>query len=77
VDEIGPANGVQLAAALVQEQLDVAERLETGSEARLRLADALGDRADSSFCERVEVEDAVGLSEANRAEDDGLGFRRP
>ena len=55
-------------------ELDVRERLEPRAEARLRLADALRDRADAAAVERVEVEDAVGLAEADRAQHDGLGL---
>ena len=55
-------------------QLDVRERLEPRAEAGLRLADALRDRADAAAVERVEVEDAIGLAEPERAEDDGLGL---
>jgi hypothetical protein len=75
-DEVGAANGLELPAALVQEQLDVAERLQPAAEARARLANALGDRADAPLLERVQVEDAVGLAEADGAEDDRLGLRR-
>jgi hypothetical protein len=59
----------------VEHELGMAERLEAGAEPRLRLADALGDRADTPPLERVEVKDAVGLSEADLAEDDR--FRLP
>ena len=55
-------------------ELDVRERLEPAAEAGLRLADALRDGADAAAVGRVEVEDAVGLAEADRAEDDGLGL---
>ena len=48
VDERDAGDGVQLAGALVEEELDVRERLEPRAEARLRLADALRDRADAA-----------------------------
>src|SRR5206468_625062 len=56
VDERRAGDGVQLAGALVQQELDVGERLETGAETGLRLANSLGDRADASPVERVQVE---------------------
>ena len=74
-NELGTAHGMQLAATLVQEQVGMAERLEASAEARLRLAYAFGDRADAPTLERVQVKDAVGLREADGAEDDG--FRLP
>ena len=46
-DQLRPADRVQVAPALVQQQLDVGERLEPTAEARLGLADSLGDRAGS------------------------------
>ena len=73
-EELDAGDRVQLARALVEHQLDVAERLEPGAEARLRLADALGDRADPAAIERVEVEHTVGLAEAERAQHDRLGL---
>ena len=74
VDERGARDRVQLARALVEEELDVRERLEPRAEARLRLAHALRDRADPAPVERVQVEDAVGLREAERPQDDRLGL---
>ena len=57
----------------VEQELDVRERLQPPAEARLRLPDALRDGADAAPVGRVEVEHAVGLAEADRAEHDGLG----
>jgi len=74
-NELGTAHGVELATTLVQEQVGVAEGLETSAEARLRLAHAFGDRTDAPTLQRVEVKDAIGLCETDRAEDDG--FRLP
>ena len=75
-DEVRPGDRVQLAAALVQHELDVAERLEPGAEAGPRLARALRDRADAAAVEREEMEDAVGLAVADRAQDDRLRLPR-
>ena len=75
-DERCAGDGVELAAALVQDELDVGERLQAGAEPRLRLANALRDRADTPPLVRVEVQDAVGLAEPERAEDDGFGRGR-
>src|SRR5215218_4725178 len=65
---------VQLAAALAQNELDVAERLEARAKARARLAGALGDRPDAPAAEREEMEDPVCLAVADRAQHDRLGL---
>ena len=75
-DERGAGDGVELAAALVQDELDVRERLQAGAEARLRLPNALRDGADAAPLVRVEVQDAVGLAEPERAEHDRFGRGR-
>ena len=72
--QIGARDRLQLARALVQHQLDVRERLEPRAEARLRLADALRDRADPAAVGRVDVQDPVGLAEPERAKHDRLGL---
>ena len=77
VDERDAGDRVQLAGALVEEQLDVRERLEPRAEARLRLADALRHRAHAAAVERVQVEDAIGLAVAERPEHDGLRLVGP
>src|SRR5205823_6007431 len=53
------------------------ERLEPAAEARAHLADALGDRADPSPLRGIEMQDAIGLRVAQRAQDDRLGLQRP
>ena len=73
-DELDARDRLELARALVEHQLDVRERLEPPSEARLRLPNALGDGPDPAAVARVEVEHPVGLAEANRPEHDGLGL---
>ena len=73
-EELGPGDRLELAAALVQHQLDVAERLEPRTEARLRLAHALGHRSDPPAVERVEVEHAIRLAETERAQHHRLGL---
>src|SRR5206468_6482008 len=75
-DELDAGNGLELAGALVEHQLDVRERLEPGAEARLRLADPLGNRADASAVERVQMEHAVRFPEPERAQDDRFGLVR-
>ena len=72
--ELDAGDRLELPRSLVQHQLDVRERLEPRAEARLRLADALRDRADPAALGGVEVQDPVGLREAHRAEDDRLGL---
>src|SRR5918996_736026 len=44
-DELRPAHRMEVAPPLVEEELDVAQRLEAGAEPRPRLADSLRDRA--------------------------------
>ena len=73
-DKLGARHGLELASALVEDELGVAQRLEPSAEAGARLADPLRDGADPSAGERVEVEDAVGFAEPDRAEDDRLGL---
>ena len=73
-DEVGPAHRMELTAALVEQDLDVAKGLEPGAEARFRLADSLGDRASPPLGEGVQVEHTIGLPKANRAEDDASVF---
>src|SRR5262249_5624068 len=58
---------LQLAASLMEEQLDVRERLKPRAEPGLRLADALGDRPDPAAPRRVEGKDPVGLGESHRS----------
>ena len=54
---------LELTRPLVQHQLDVRERFEPRTETRLRLADALRDRADPASFGGVDVQDPVGLGE--------------
>ena len=75
-DEIDAGHGVELPPPLVQHRLDVAEGLESASEARFRLACALRDRAGAAPLEREEMEHTIGLAVANRPQDDGLGLPR-
>ena len=60
----------------MQHELDVAERLESPAEARLRLSDALRDRADPPAFARVEVKYAIRLAETKGAQHHGLGLVR-
>jgi hypothetical protein len=76
-DELDPGDRLELAAADVEQELDVGERLESRAESRLRLSDAFGHRAYPSAVERVEVEYAIGLAEPHGAEHDRLGLVVP
>ena len=67
----------QLAAPLVEHQVEAEERLQAPAEPAARPPHALRDRADPAAARRVEVQDAVGLSVADRAEHYGFGFARP
>src|SRR5262245_60829946 len=76
-DERRAGHGPQLAAPLVEHQLDVTQRLEPPAEPGLRAPDPLGDRADATELERVQVEDAIRLAEPERAQDDSLTLLAP
>src|SRR5690242_12654030 len=67
---------MQFTGALMQEQLDVAQRLEPGTEAGLRPTDAFRNGADATSVERVEMEHAVGFAEPERAQDDSFRLVR-
>jgi hypothetical protein len=69
-------DSVELAAPLVQDEADAEERLEPAPEARLRTPDTLGHRSDPPALARVEMQDAIGLSVADGAQDDGFGLER-
>ncbi len=60
----------QLAATLVADQAHAEERLQAPAEAAARAPHALGDRADAPAPGRVEVQDAIGLAVAQRAQHD-------
>ena len=72
-DEGGAGHRVELAAAVMEDELDVRERLEPPAEPRLGLPHPFRHRAYPAAVERVEMEDAIGLAELERTEDDGLG----
>jgi hypothetical protein len=71
VDRLGLRDDVQL-AALVEQQPDVARRLQAAAEPALRLADALGHGAHLAPPAREEDHDAVGLAELVGAQHDAL-----
>ena len=73
-DGLGAGDGQQVAAALVEHEVEAEERLQPAAEARARAAHALGDRADSAAIRGIEVQDAVGFSVAEAAEDDAFGL---
>ena len=75
-NERGTRHRSELAAAMMENELDMGQRLEATPEPRSRLAGTLGDGADATTIMRVQVEDAVGFREAKRAEDDCLGGGR-
>src|SRR6266516_3434455 len=75
-DQLRSSDRLELSAALVQHELDVAERLESPAEARLRFSDALRDGADPPTFARVEVKYAIRLAETKGAQHHGLGLVR-
>ena len=72
IDRLRLVDDVQLAAALVELQLQVGGRLETGAEAALGLADALGDGPHLAVARREDADDPIGLAELVRPEHDPL-----
>ena len=72
VDRLGLIDDVQLAAALVELELQVGGRLEPGAEAALGLAHALGHRPHLAVVAGEHADDAVGLAELVGAEHDAL-----
>ena len=71
--EVDAGHGVELTRPVVQQDVDMRQRLETRTEPRFRLPDSLRDRADATAIERVEVQNAVRLAEPERAQHDRLG----
>ena len=61
---------------LVEHELDMGEGLQARTEPRLGLADALGDCSHASPVLGIDVQDAVGFAEPERAQDDCLGRGR-
>ena len=62
----------ELAAAVVEEQLDVRQRLEPGPEPARRLADPLGDRPHLAIALGEDRDDSVGLAQLDRAQNNAL-----
>ena len=71
-----PVTVKQLAAAFVQLDAQPEERLQAPAEAAARAAHALGDRAHAPAAGRVQVQDAVGLAVAHRAQHHSLRLDR-
>ena len=73
-DGLGRGDGQQVAAALVEHEVEPEERLEPAAEARARLAHAFGDRAQAAPGRGIQVEDPVRFAVAERAKDDSFAF---
>ena len=73
-DRVRRGHRAQIAAALVEDQVEPKERLQPPAEARARLAHALGDRPDPPPRGAVEVQDPIRLAVADAAQDDRLGL---
>ena len=76
VDGVGLADRAELAAALVQHELHAAERLEAAAEPRFHPPHALRHRAHAAAVGRVEVQHAIGLAVADRAQHDRFCLKR-
>ena len=75
-DRLGGRDREQVAAALVEHEVEAEERLQAAAEARLGAPHALGDGAQPPAMRGIEVQDAVGLAVADRAQHDRLGLQR-
>ena len=71
--QIDTGHRLQLARAHVQEDLGMRKRFEPRAESGLRLPNPFRDGTDPSAVEGVQVEHAVRLAQAKRAQDHGLG----
>lgn len=76
LNRVGARDRVQLATPLVQDEVDLHERLEPRPEAALRPARSLGYRTDASMIRRVKMQDAVCLSVTDRPQNQRLGLQR-
>ncbi len=72
VDRRGAGHGAEVAAPLVQHQVEAEERLEAPAEPRLRPPRALRDRVHPPALGRVQVEDPVGLAVADAPQHDSF-----
>ena len=73
-DRVRRGDRREIAAALVEDEVEPKERLQPAAEARARPAHALGDRPDPPSRGAVEVQDPIGLAVADAAQDDRLGL---
>ena len=70
-DRLGLADDVEIRATVRQQQLNMAHRLEPGTELRHRLANTLGDGADLAVMFGHQHDDAISLGKPVGAQDDG------
>ena len=75
-ERLGARDRQQVAAALVEHEVEAEERLQAPAEARLGAPHALRDRAHPAAIRGIEVQDAVGLAVADAAQHDRLGLQR-
>ena len=76
VNGVRLADRAELAAPLVHHQPHPAQRLESATEARFHPPNALGNGAHAAAVGRVEVQHAIGLAVADRAQHDRLCLKR-
>ncbi len=77
VDSLGGGHRAEVAATLVQYERDARAGLEPPTEPRASPSNPLGDRADTAAFAGVEMQNAVGLAEADRAQDDRFRLEGP
>jgi glutaredoxin 3 len=69
-------HGEQIAAALIEHEVEAEERFEAAPEARARLANPFGNRAQSAPIRGIQMEDPVRFAVSDRAEDDSFRLHR-
>lgn len=76
VDGVDTGHGVQVTAALVEDDADLEEGLEPSTEPAARTPDALGNRPKPAVARRVQVEDPVRFAVPDRAQHERFGLQR-
>src|ERR1700683_3801072 len=74
VDRVGAGDRQQLSTTFVQLDVQAKERLQASAEAAASAPHAFRDRAHPPAMGGVEVQDAIGLAVAHRAQDHRLGL---
>jgi glutaredoxin 3 len=76
MDGVRLADRAELAATLVHDEPDSAERLEPAAETRLHTPHSLGNSTHAAAIDGVKMQHAIGLAIANRAQNNGFSLER-